>query len=250
VGTTTAAAPLSGEEAGPYQTVPYPGPAWDPQGQPTRQDHEYSRESTAKLLTLFCPASGQVRVKGVRSCTNAVLHPWLKTELTAILAALPATNVPLDATANRATWERWQDGVSTKTTLSTTLPPLRLLVVLDNLAVHTTPEFVVWCFQHGILLLYTPLGGSWLNMAGSIQRILVCRALTGHHPQSPDEIIDWLEAVAVGWNRNPTPFVWGGKRRVRRVRARERRHALGGSGAWARQPIRRRKSRFEQWLLS
>jgi hypothetical protein len=30
-----------------------------------------------------------VRVKGVRRCTNAVLHPWLEAELAQILAALP-----------------------------------------------------------------------------------------------------------------------------------------------------------------
>jgi len=41
--------------------------------------------------------------------------------------------------------------------------------------------------------LYTPLGGSWLNMAESMQRILVRRALSGQYPQSPQEIIDWLE---------------------------------------------------------
>ncbi|NIL98064.1 MAG: transposase, partial [Planctomycetales bacterium] len=47
------------------------------------------RNGTAKLLTLFHPADGQVRVKGVTSCPNTVLHPWLKQELTEILATLP-----------------------------------------------------------------------------------------------------------------------------------------------------------------
>ncbi len=45
------------------------------------------------------------------------------------------------------------------------------------------------------MLLYTPLGGSWLNMAESIQRILVRRALAGQHPRSPEEIIAWLDIV-------------------------------------------------------
>jgi len=40
---------------------------------------------------------------------------------------------------------------------------------------------------------------------------------------------EWLEATARAWNRQPTPFVWGGKRQQRRERARLRR--LGGSGA-------------------
>ena len=117
------------------------------------------------------------------------------------------------------------------------MPPLRLLLVLDNLAGHLTPTFVRWLFAHGIRPLYTPLGGSWLNMAESIQRILKRRALDGHYPRTPDEIITWLEEAARGWNRAPTPFFWGGKRQARRERARQRRHALGGSGAYtARSP--------------
>jgi hypothetical protein len=84
-------------------------------------------------------------------------------------------------------------------------------------------------FEHGILPLYTPLSGSWLNMAESLQRIIVRRALAGQHPPSAAEVIQWLEETVAGWNAAPTPFVWDGKRRERRVRARQRR--LGGSGA-------------------
>jgi hypothetical protein len=40
-------------------------------------------------MTLFRPADGRVRLKGVTSCPNAVLHPWLKQELAAVLAGLP-----------------------------------------------------------------------------------------------------------------------------------------------------------------
>jgi hypothetical protein len=117
-----------------------------------------------------------------------------------------------------------------------------MLLVWDNLAGHLTPELVLWLFAHGIMPLYTPLGSSWLNMTESIQRILVRRALEGQHPTTAAQIIDWLEAVARGWNRDPTPFEWGGKRAARRTRSRERRHTLGGSGAWTRRPIRRRRN--------
>ncbi len=82
--------------------------------------------------------------------------------------------------------------------------------------------------------LDTPLSGSWLNMAESVQRIVVPRALAGHHPQTPEEIIGWLEDTVAGWNAAPTPFVWGGQRRERRRRARGRR--LGGSGATLADP--------------
>jgi len=122
-----------------------------------------------------------------------------------------------------------------------------VLLVLDNLAGHKTPDLVVWLCTHGVMPLYTPLGGSWLNMAESIQRVLKRRALDGTHPTTPAEIIAGLEATAHGWNRHPTPFVWGGKRAARRDRARQRRHAAGGSGARALRPIRRRQTRAEQW---
>ena len=51
-------------------------------------------------------------------------------------------------------------------------PPLRLLLVWDNLTGHKTPELMLWLCAHGIMPLYTPVGGSWLNMAESIQRVL------------------------------------------------------------------------------
>jgi hypothetical protein len=100
----------------------------------------------------------------------------------------------------------------------------------------------VWMFAHGIMPLYTPLGGTWLNMAESIQRIIERRALSCQYPQVPEEIIKLLEATVRGWNLEPTPFEWGGARAVRRARSRQRRHALGGSGACAAQPMRVRKT--------
>ena len=127
------------------------------------------------------------------------------------------------------------------------LPRLRLLLVLDNLAGHRTPSFVLWLFAHGIMPLYTPLGGSWLNMAESIQRILKRRGLEGHHPQTPEEVIAWLEAAARGWNADLTPFAWGGRRAARRRRSRARRHVQGGSYAFTRRPMRRSRTALEQW---
>jgi len=135
------------------------------------------------------------------------LHPWLKQELAKIVASLPARPSALSEPQQRAAWTRWQEELSVRITLPAELPPLRMLLILDNLAGHKTPDFVLWCYQHGIMLLYTPLGASWLNMAESIQRSLKRRALEGEHPQSSDQLITWLEAAAAGWNRDPTPFV-------------------------------------------
>jgi hypothetical protein len=223
--------------------MPYHGQSWQAQGKPQPQGHEYLPQGTAKLLTLFHPRSGQVVVKGVTSSTNSVLHTWLKAELEQIVAKLPVVDMTPRA-ANRAAWERWQEGLTIRPTLPSELPPLRLLLVWDNLAGHKTPEMVVWLVGHGIMPLYTPLSGSWLNMAESIQRILKRRGLNGQHPHTAGEIIAWLEATARGWNRNSTAFNWAGKRAARRARARQ--HRQGGSGACTHRPIRR-KTTIEEW---
>ena len=238
------------DEAGPDQTIPSPGSQWHPPGKPVRCAHEYVRAGTAKQLTLFHPASGEVRVKGVRNCPNAVLHPWLEAELTAILERLPAPTEVLRLQETRRRWECWQEGLSVRITLPQEVPPLRMLVVLDNLSGHDTVDFVLWLFAHGSMPRSTPRGGSYVTMAESVQRILKRRARAGQHPQTPEEIIAWVEAAARGWNRAPTPFVWGGKRQVRRQRARERRHIVGGSGAYTRRPLHRsraaRRKAYEQ----
>jgi hypothetical protein len=210
------------DEAGPYQAIPQPGARWQPVGEPARLPHEYIRGGTVKLLTLVRPATGEVRAKGVTNAPNGVLHPWLQAELTAILATLPP--LPAGARPAAAQWATWLGHPPREP-----LPPLRLILIWDNLAGHTSWAMVRWLVAHGVMPLYTPLSGSWLNMAESVQRIIVGRALAGEHPRSQAELIQWLEETVAGWNAAPTSFVWDGKRRVRRVRARQRR--LGGSAA-------------------
>lgn len=230
------------DEAGPFQTVPYPGQQWRPESEPARQAHEYIRNGTAKLMTLFHPATGHVWVRGTPSCTNVVLHGWLQEQVAALRGEPEAAS-----TEHRASWERWQEGLSVRFTLPVAVPPLRALLVLDNLRGHKTPSLVLWLVAHGVMPLYTPLGGSWLNMAESIQRIVIRRGLGGQHPETPSALMDALEATARGWNAHPTPFEWGGKRALRRRRSRDRRQRLGGSGAVARRSTRRSRTALEQW---
>lgn len=211
------------DEAGPYQAIPHEGASWRPQEEGQLQPHEYMRGGTAKMLTLFRPATGELRAQGVESAPNAVLHPWLKAEIAQILAG--ATSV--EGVKEMGSCEDWEEWLGYR--LNRELPPIRILLIWDNLAGHKSWKMVEWLLEHGVVPLYTPLSGSWLNMAESVQRIVVRRALCGQHPQSAEEVISWLEETVEGWNRHPTPFEWGGKRQARRVRARLRR--LGGSGA-------------------
>src|SRR4051812_46426674 len=231
------------DEAGPVQAVPHPGVSWQPRQHPATQPHEYIRGGTTKILPLFHPATGQGRLQSATRCTNAVLHPWLRERLSAILAELPPSGSWQDPAATQAAWAVWQAGLTRPFTLPDHLPPLRLLLVWDNLAGHKTPDLVLWLCAHGIMPLYTPVGGSWLNMAESIERVLKRRALDGQHPHSPDEIGSWFEQTARAWNEQPTPFVWNGKRRQRRRRSGgEPIHRLGGSGACTHRPLRRNRA--------
>jgi DDE superfamily endonuclease len=188
-----------------------------------------------------------VRAKGVTQTTNAVVHPWLQEQLAAILAALPPV---ADREAPLRQWETWGWSATEQERwgLEGPLPPIRMILIWDNLTGHKNKALVRWLVGQGVLPLYTPISGSWLNLAESVQRILVRRALAGQHPQSAAELIEWLEATVAGWNRAPTPFAWGGKRAARRQRARERRHRLGGSGGFTRRPIRR--SRLDRALAN
>ena len=235
--------PLWGQdEAGPYQAIPQPGRSWEKEGEPARQPHEYIRGGTAKLLTLLRPATGAVRAEPVTQAPNAVLHPWLQQELEAILAEVPPVVDP------EGPGRRWSDWGWSEAAVAAFDPrpeaersPVRAILVWDNLAGHKSAEIVAWCVARGIAPLYTPLGGSWLNLTEAVQRILVRRALAGQHPESAQEVRDWLGAQVRGWNEAPTPFHWGGKRAARRQRARERRHALGGAGGYTEHPLPRRR---------
>jgi hypothetical protein len=95
------------DEAGPYQAIPQPGSAWRPTGQPIQQPHEYIRGGTAKLLTLFRPATGEVRAKGVTNAPNVVLHPWLQGEVLQLLAELPEGPVAGLECSTAAQWPTW-----------------------------------------------------------------------------------------------------------------------------------------------
>ena len=225
------------DEGGPYQAIPLPGQSWQPEGEPARRPHEYIRGGTIKLLTLFRPATGELRAEPVEHATNEVLHPWLKDELTAILADCSPAPDPTPVGRRWVDWDYRPEAAD----YDQLYPSVRLLLVLDNLKGHQNPEFVVWCRQHGIGLLYTPLAGSWLNMVESLQRIIERRALSGQLPENVDTLKEWFREAVRGWNRQPTPFVWGGRRHARRDRAYARRHRLGGSGATANRPQPRRQ---------
>ena len=173
--------------AGPYQAIPQPGPSWQPRGRPEHVPHEYVRGGTAKLLTLFRPATGEVRARPGAGAPNAILHPWREQEVAALLAEVPPPDPEVPARA-AVSWA-WDE---TTRRWAAKMPPVRRLLIRDNLAGHHSGHMVAWLLAQGVWPLFTPLGGSWLNLAESVQRILVRRALNGQHPQSAEDVMSWL----------------------------------------------------------
>ncbi len=143
------------DEGGPYQSIPQPGSSWQAEGPPARRPHEYLRGETAKLLTLLRPATGEVRAEAVEQTTNAILHPWLKRELEAILQQCPSAP---EVVPEGRRWQDW-DIYPAAEQLDRFFPPVRVLLILDNLAGPKSYSLVQWCAEHGILLLWTPTAG-------------------------------------------------------------------------------------------
>src|SRR3954447_10691157 len=98
---------------------------------PVRPDgayHQWRKVPSRELsidLTLFHPATGQVRLQSAARGTNAVLHPWLRERLSAILAELPPPAPSQDPAATPAAWAVWQAGLTMPFTLPHDLPPLQ-----------------------------------------------------------------------------------------------------------------------------
>src|SRR4051795_8634340 len=128
------------DEAGPFQAVPHPGVSWQPREHPATQPHEYIRGGTTKILTLFHPATGQVRLQPAPPRPNAGLHrgapvppaargpkavlpPWLRERLGAILAELPPSGSWQDPAATQAAWAVWQGGLARAFFLADHPPP-------------------------------------------------------------------------------------------------------------------------------
>ncbi|MDV2992251.1 MAG: hypothetical protein N4J56_001905 [Chroococcidiopsis sp. SAG 2025] len=100
-----------------------------------------------------------------------MLHEWLKQELASVVQSLPTPARLLKPEENQRLWKSWQQGLKVRFTPTRLTATANVLLVMDNLVGHKTPQLVLWLCAHGIMPLYTPLGGSWLNMAESIQRI-------------------------------------------------------------------------------
>jgi hypothetical protein len=118
-----------------------------------------------------------LRAEAVTSAPNAVLHPWLQPGTLWVLSAALAQLPPPPSDAPYPELRAGHTGLGHEP--ARPLPPLRAILIWEDLAGHERADIVTWLFAQGLLPLYTPLGGSWLNMTESVQRIVCGRALTG-----------------------------------------------------------------------
>lgn len=142
-------------------------------GQPQRLEVHYRRHGTLAILAGLDVRSGRVLVRVRRRRRHQ--------EFLVLLKAL------------RARWPRGQ-----------------LIVVVDNLSIHTTPQIAAWLqAQNGqVRLEFLPLHASWLNQIEIWFSILQRQALQRASDRTYQERRGRIHQFVRHWNRIARPFRW------------------------------------------
>lgn len=127
---------------------------------------------------------------------------------TTMIAALDVSTGQVHATCRRRTRENFLaflDGVVAK------YPTGNIILVLDNLNIHTGPKMRAWLKQHGgrVRVEYTPKHASWVNQIELWFSILQRRVLRFGSFQSVPDLERRLYAFVAYYNRfEARPFRW------------------------------------------
>ena len=105
---------------------------------------------------------------------------------------------------------RGQEFLALLKTLRRHWPRGRLVIVLDNLSIHTTPEVRAWlrAQQGRVRFEFLPLHASWLNQIEIWFSILERQALTRASDARYPERAARIYRFARHWNRTARPFRW------------------------------------------
>jgi transposase len=89
-------------------------------------------------------------------------------------------------------------------------PRGRLLVVVDNLSIHTHPRVAAWVHsqQGRVRLVFLPLHASWLNQIELWFSVLERQCLKRASLQTPAEMAAHIIRFTRHWNRSARPFRW------------------------------------------
>src|ERR1700704_4644139 len=88
---------------------------------------------------------------------------------------------------------------------------LSVLVVLDNLSAHSTPEITKWLAHRDRRrwhLHYTPTSSSWVNLIERWFKELTDKRLRRGTFTSVPALVDAIQLRAEHWNEDPKPFIW------------------------------------------
>jgi transposase len=105
---------------------------------------------------------------------------------------------------------RHQEFLELLQTLRRRWPRGRLLIVADNLSIHTHPNVLAWvAMQQGqVQLVFLPLHASWLNQIELWFSILERQCLKRASLHTRAAMATRIYAFARHWNRTARPFRW------------------------------------------
>lgn len=90
-------------------------------------------------------------------------------------------------------------------------PAGQLHLVMDNYAVHASPEVKAWLAEYPRFQEhFTPTSASWLNLIEVWLAIVERQALHRVDVKSVAEFHKKIRAFVTGWNDRCHPFVWTG----------------------------------------
>ena len=141
-------------------------------GQPAARTHDYVRHGTSTLFAALEIATGHV---------TAACKPR----------------------------HRRQEFLAFLKQVARAYPDQELHLVMDNYAVHKTPEVKAWLAENPRFQVhFTPISASWLNLVEVWFRIIERQALHRADVASVAELNKRIRAFVTGWNDRCHPFVW------------------------------------------
>jgi transposase len=142
-------------------------------GLPERQTHDYVRHGTTNLYAALDVASGQVIADMTERHRAQVFRKFLNL-------------------------------------INRTIPEeLEVHLVVDNVAIHKTPEIKRWLLRHPRFNLhFTPTYSSWINLVERWFAELTTKWLRRGTHRSTEELESAISSWIDHWNENPKPFVW------------------------------------------
>lgn len=156
----------------------------------------------------------------VRKLVRLYLHPPRgarvicvdeKTQVQVLEHTHPARPMrPGRPTRIEQTYRRHQEFLELLRQLRRRWPKGRLIIIVDNLSIHTHPRVNEWLHTHQgrVQLVFLPLHASWLNQIELWFSVLERQCLKRASVTRPGEMAARIYRFARHWNHTARPFRW------------------------------------------